>query len=205
MKMKNCISGGRVRSYGRKNPHPKKITTLSTTTTTNGDADKIKKKFRHRNGYHIPKEIKYYQRNTGHLLPRKHVQALIREIAEGYKVELDQTGKKKLERNVICKVRFTAGALTGLQEGLEGYLHDLFSLANEHAVINGRETIMPNRTGWSFVHDSRCITGPFTPAYIKSEGDLQFAFRKLENRKNDINSQHIFTIPKLPERFKQKK
>ena len=82
---------------------------------------------RHKPGEASLKEIRRYQRSGQLLIGAAPFQRLVREIAAVWKKEL----------------KFTASALSALQEGAEAYLVGVFEDVNVSAIHSKRVTIMP--------------------------------------------------------------
>ena len=87
----------------------------------------VKKPYRYRPGTVALREIRKYQKSTEMLIRKLPFQRLVREIAEGFKLD----------------VRFQSTALLALQEASEAYLVSLFEDTNLCAIHAKRVTIMP--------------------------------------------------------------
>ena len=87
----------------------------------------VKRKRRFRAGTKALREIRRYQKSTDFLLRRLPFQRYVREIAEDCAVE--------------GGIRFTASALTALQEASETYLVGVFEDTNLAAIHAGRVTV----------------------------------------------------------------
>lgn len=87
----------------------------------------VKKPRRYRPGTVALREIRRYQKSTDLLIRKRPFQRLIREIAQGFKVDL----------------RFQSSAILALQEASEAYLVGIFEDTNLCAIHAKRVTIMP--------------------------------------------------------------
>jgi len=87
----------------------------------------VKKPYRYRPGTVALREIRKYQKSTELLIRKLPFQRLVREITEGFKLD----------------VRFQSTALLALQEASEAYLVSLFEDTNLCAIHAKRVTIMP--------------------------------------------------------------
>ena len=87
----------------------------------------VKKPHRFRPGTVALREIVKYQKTADALIPKQPFVRLVREIANEYKTDL----------------RFSARALTTLQETVEPFLVNYFADSNRLAIHGGRVTIMP--------------------------------------------------------------
>ena len=87
----------------------------------------VKKPHRFKAGTVAIREIKHYQKSTGHLIRRAPFQRLVREVTLDYKSDL----------------RFEPNAMEALLEASEAYLVGVFEDTNLEAIHGKRVTIMP--------------------------------------------------------------
>ena len=87
----------------------------------------VKKPHRYRPGTVALREIRKYQKSTELLIRKLPFQRLVREISQGFKIDL----------------RFQSSAVIALQEASESYLVSLFEDTNLCAIHAKRVTIMP--------------------------------------------------------------
>lgn len=124
-------ASGTAKKTARKSTSGKKIKKPSTTPkgrkADKSPPAKSPRKFRYRPGTVALREIRQYQKTTGHLIPRLPFARLIREVANKYMVN----------------VRFQSSALDCIQEAAEAYLVQLFEDCVLCAVHSRRVTVMP--------------------------------------------------------------
>ena len=114
------------KSTGGKAPRKQLATKFARKSAPNGDTQE-KKQQRYKPGTVALREIRKYQKSTDLLIRKLPFQRLVREIANGFKVDL----------------RFQSTAVLALQEAAEAYLVGLFEDTNLCAIHAKRVTIMP--------------------------------------------------------------
>lgn len=121
---KIVASGSKVGSKERKMGGGNPTKSLSVRTPTIGQQEKPKK-IKSDNSKTIMREIKYYQTNIGHLIPKAGLVRLIRGLS-----------RETLKNMPVEGLRFTSAALNILQESIENHLVCLLELsymATRHA------------------------------------------------------------------------
>lgn len=93
---------------------------------------KVRKPFRYRPGTVALREIREFQKSTKLLIARGPFARLVREVCQG--LATNNTGFEG--------IRWSALALTAIQEGAEAYVVSLFEDANLFAIHAKRVTVM---------------------------------------------------------------